>query len=445
MFELLWTSGDKTWMPYHEIEGWIQLEQYFEILGIEEISEIKAIHTADESENDSDEEVLLGLGAVSLEEVQDRDLKVQYKKGRKSRRNAFTSSPPSVGNPELDDLLLDIIKDQEQRLLLQSNPVSKKLLIPRELMKLCADYGYSMQFKDFDPDNEPAAFDLIASHLLHCPDIDSMLPICHRDLNNIYGPVPESQTAPSVPSPAAPASSSLFDKKGEKLFMSMLVNKAYKDMEFQERRQVERETGGKSGKGRGKKRSAEAVDDIKNDASLFMAHPKKAKVLKAKGKGPITQPSPRPEKASKPTHNAPKAVAKAQSSAKKAQTVGKNTHKRGRIIEPGPAPPAPPIENTSAYENPSPFNRDNRNSGSGSGIVKLWESGQALLETKPETWTDEDYAGYCNNPEVVELFRAKKAKELDDYLAEEDEEEQTEPEDEEDSPASNEMAIDTTI
>ncbi|KAJ7590686.1 hypothetical protein C8J56DRAFT_1046935 [Mycena floridula] len=102
-------------MSYHEIEGWIQLEQYFELLGIEGISELEAVRTA----KGSDDEMLLGLGAVSFEETRDRGEKKRFKKCRKSRKYSSSSCvlPSSTtGQSELDTLLNSIIEEQAQRL-----------------------------------------------------------------------------------------------------------------------------------------------------------------------------------------------------------------------------------------------------------------------------------------------------------------------------------------
>ncbi|KAF9441405.1 hypothetical protein P691DRAFT_613056, partial [Macrolepiota fuliginosa MF-IS2] len=38
LFEVEWKSGDKTWLPYHQISHLVALEHYFELLGISDIS-----------------------------------------------------------------------------------------------------------------------------------------------------------------------------------------------------------------------------------------------------------------------------------------------------------------------------------------------------------------------------------------------------------------------
>ncbi|KDQ25863.1 hypothetical protein PLEOSDRAFT_1025619, partial [Pleurotus ostreatus PC15] len=40
MFEIEWSSGDLTWMPFHEIKHLQALDRYFEALGIEKIDQL---------------------------------------------------------------------------------------------------------------------------------------------------------------------------------------------------------------------------------------------------------------------------------------------------------------------------------------------------------------------------------------------------------------------
>ncbi|KAJ3752801.1 hypothetical protein EV360DRAFT_5251, partial [Lentinula raphanica] len=40
MFKILWKSGDTTWLPYSKIQNLEPLKEYFEALGISNISEL---------------------------------------------------------------------------------------------------------------------------------------------------------------------------------------------------------------------------------------------------------------------------------------------------------------------------------------------------------------------------------------------------------------------
>ena len=44
LFEIVWKSGDMTWLPYHKISHLNTLQQYFDVLGIESISELPDGH-----------------------------------------------------------------------------------------------------------------------------------------------------------------------------------------------------------------------------------------------------------------------------------------------------------------------------------------------------------------------------------------------------------------
>ena len=61
-FEVLWTSGDKTWLPYGEIAHLHALTDYFEILGINDISHLTDNNIGDKSDNESD----VVAGCVSI-------------------------------------------------------------------------------------------------------------------------------------------------------------------------------------------------------------------------------------------------------------------------------------------------------------------------------------------------------------------------------------------
>ena len=44
LFEIIWKSGDITWLPYHKISHLDALEQYFDVLGIESIADLPDGH-----------------------------------------------------------------------------------------------------------------------------------------------------------------------------------------------------------------------------------------------------------------------------------------------------------------------------------------------------------------------------------------------------------------
>ena len=52
-FEVLWTSGDKTWLPYSEIAHLRVLTDYFEILGINDILRLTVKNIGDVSDDES--------------------------------------------------------------------------------------------------------------------------------------------------------------------------------------------------------------------------------------------------------------------------------------------------------------------------------------------------------------------------------------------------------
>jgi hypothetical protein len=51
IFEVLWKSGDITWLPYEKVDHLTALEQYFELLGIENIDQL-AFASAGPNEDD---------------------------------------------------------------------------------------------------------------------------------------------------------------------------------------------------------------------------------------------------------------------------------------------------------------------------------------------------------------------------------------------------------
>jgi len=63
-FEVRWTSGDTTWLPYGEIAHLCALTDYFEVLGIDDISRLTDNHIRTVS--DEDEEVVAGCVAICI-------------------------------------------------------------------------------------------------------------------------------------------------------------------------------------------------------------------------------------------------------------------------------------------------------------------------------------------------------------------------------------------
>jgi hypothetical protein len=44
VFQVQWGTGDRTWLPYHDVEEFHALQDYFEIIGISRISQLRAKH-----------------------------------------------------------------------------------------------------------------------------------------------------------------------------------------------------------------------------------------------------------------------------------------------------------------------------------------------------------------------------------------------------------------
>ncbi len=61
IFQVEWASGDRTWLPYTDAEGLAALQDYFDVLGITKISELK------EGAGSSDDEPGFFLGAIDIE------------------------------------------------------------------------------------------------------------------------------------------------------------------------------------------------------------------------------------------------------------------------------------------------------------------------------------------------------------------------------------------
>ncbi|KAI5986289.1 hypothetical protein EDC04DRAFT_1557970 [Pisolithus marmoratus] len=58
MFEILWMAGDKTWLPYDDISHLKALADYFEVIGVDGIGNLK--DTGDGGLSDDDPQVYLG-------------------------------------------------------------------------------------------------------------------------------------------------------------------------------------------------------------------------------------------------------------------------------------------------------------------------------------------------------------------------------------------------
>ncbi len=61
IFQVEWASGDRTWLPYVDAEGLTALQDYFDVLGIMKISELK------EGLGSSDDKPGFFLGAIDID------------------------------------------------------------------------------------------------------------------------------------------------------------------------------------------------------------------------------------------------------------------------------------------------------------------------------------------------------------------------------------------
>ncbi|KAJ7575832.1 hypothetical protein C8J56DRAFT_1062687 [Mycena floridula] len=120
------------------------------------------------------------------------------------------------------------------------------------------------------------------------------------------------------------------------------------------------------------------------------------KMSNGKGKSPISQQTDKPIHKSNPA-----------SPVTKAQTAGKTLNPKARNL----ALPLP--KSLDLLDNPSPFNRDNENSGSGSGPQLTDDDDYHTV--KLMDWSDEDWKEYV----ILHAERIKHANELglDEYLA----------------------------
>jgi len=65
-FEVLWTSGDKMWLPYGEIAHLCVLTDYFKVLGINDITGLTDSNTRDVSDDNDNEDVTTGCVAICI-------------------------------------------------------------------------------------------------------------------------------------------------------------------------------------------------------------------------------------------------------------------------------------------------------------------------------------------------------------------------------------------
>ncbi|KAK1231715.1 hypothetical protein PQX77_005163 [Marasmius sp. AFHP31] len=90
LFHVLWKSGDLTWLPYDRIEHLSQLEEYFELLGIENIA---ALRPTRGTAHNSSETFLGSIGVPdSLNNTENLDIYVWTVDG-------YGSSPTSMSSP----------------------------------------------------------------------------------------------------------------------------------------------------------------------------------------------------------------------------------------------------------------------------------------------------------------------------------------------------------
>ena len=57
MFEMLWKSGDMTWLPYERVSHLQQLQDYLDVLGIKEVSGLHGDSMADDENCEDQVEV----------------------------------------------------------------------------------------------------------------------------------------------------------------------------------------------------------------------------------------------------------------------------------------------------------------------------------------------------------------------------------------------------
>ncbi|KAJ7589389.1 hypothetical protein C8J56DRAFT_888962 [Mycena floridula] len=289
------------------------------------------------------------------------------------------------------------------------------VLIPRDLFVLYRQYCRNIRGDSFDARGGPIGFDYFANLLIHCDKVPGMLAIRNSqddqnyiygvnlpelDLDQIYGPRPMPQVAPCM------------TEKREKLLNDLLAERAARDLHFQEKRALEKAAAAKNNNKRGANFNS---DDV--FADTFVAPSKKQKKSHGKGKSPDSHQTDKCSKHSNSKSASPivKAHIGGKSSKREAHRAGKSTSNKTATPTRNISPPL--AENTSAYENQSPFNRDNENSGSGTAAGHeddLWTEGEELLPFKPDSWSKADWKRYCfaHSDRIREEMDA----ELDEFL-----------------------------
>jgi hypothetical protein len=93
-FEIKWSAGDITWLTYQEAEKLVALQDYFDVLGISDISELKGASGSTWHDDDDDAMILLGCVSPGID---DAFLKPKtYKKGSQkstTKQNKHTHQP----------------------------------------------------------------------------------------------------------------------------------------------------------------------------------------------------------------------------------------------------------------------------------------------------------------------------------------------------------------
>ena len=92
IFEIKWSAGDIRWLTYLEAEKLVALQDYFDVLGISDISELKGVSGT--SWNNGDNDAMRILGSV-LFSIDDTDLKFKVYKKKKSRQSKSSQSEPT--------------------------------------------------------------------------------------------------------------------------------------------------------------------------------------------------------------------------------------------------------------------------------------------------------------------------------------------------------------
>ena len=101
-FKVLWTSGDKTWLPFGEIAHLCALTDYFEILGIDNISCLTNSNIRDESDDKSD--IVAGCVSICICRPNrycpvHQDIQVQQPRPVTGRSTYYKRAPPLTRQP----------------------------------------------------------------------------------------------------------------------------------------------------------------------------------------------------------------------------------------------------------------------------------------------------------------------------------------------------------